>query len=54
MDLEINIYSHYHLYSRVWDIKKPPKVGGFFTEEKARLKVAALHQLFLLNVYESY
>ncbi len=54
MDLEINIYSHYHLYSRVWDIKKPPKVGGFLQKRKAGLKVAALHRLFLLNVYESY
>lgn len=54
MDLEINMYSHYHLYSRVWDIKKTSKSWRFFTEEKAGLKVAVLHQLFLLNVYESY
>lgn len=53
MDLEINIYSHYHLYSRVWDIKNLQKLEVFI-EEKAGLKVAALHQLFLLNVYESY
>jgi len=38
MDLEINIYSHYHLYSRVWDIKKPPKVGGFLQRRKQDLK----------------
>jgi hypothetical protein len=36
MDLEINIYSHYHLYLMVEDIKKPPKVGGLFKEEKGR------------------
>ncbi len=53
MDLEINIYSHYHLYLIVEDIKNLQKLEVFYRVE-AGLKVAALHRLFLLNVYESY
>ena len=54
MDLEINIYSHYHLYLIVEAIKNLQKLEVFLKKRKAGLKVAALHRLFLLNVYESY
>lgn len=38
MDLEINIYSHYHLYLGIEDIKNLQKLEVFYIGERQGLK----------------